>query len=80
MPRFTADPLPDGCPWSGWTPPNVDWCEEELCAWVVNPADTWSNLAYIALGAVMIAVAARSPRASASGPSHSLNAAKTSSS
>ena len=38
--------LPPGCPWSGFTPPNVDWCEEELCAWVVNPADTWSNLAY----------------------------------
>jgi hypothetical protein len=58
MPRFVADPLPPGCPWSDWTPPNVDWCEAERCALVVNPADTWSNLAYIALGIWMI-VAAR---------------------
>jgi len=53
MPKLLADPLPPGCPWSGWTPPNLDWCEEELCAWVVNPADTWSNLAYIAFGVAM---------------------------
>jgi len=53
MPKLMADPLPPGCPWSGWTPPNVDWCEEELCGWIVNPADTWSNLAYIAFGLAM---------------------------
>jgi len=53
MPRFTVEPLPPGCPWSGYTPPNVDWCEEELCGWIVNPADTWSNLAYVLFGAVM---------------------------
>ncbi len=47
-------PMPDGCPWSGFTPPNVDWCEEQLCAWVTNPADTWSNLAYVVLGVWMI--------------------------
>jgi hypothetical protein len=55
LPRITVDPLPPGCPWSGWTPPNVDWCEEQLCSWVVNPADTWSNLAYLAVGVLMIA-------------------------
>jgi hypothetical protein len=48
--RVLAPALPPGCPWSGFTPPNVDWCEEELCAWIVNPANTWSNLAYLALG------------------------------
>jgi len=48
-----APPLPPGCPWSGFTPPNVNWCEEELCAWIVNPADTWSNLLYLVLGALM---------------------------
>jgi hypothetical protein len=53
MPKLMADPLPPGCPWSGWTPPNVDWCEEELCGWIVNPADTWSNLAYVAFGIAM---------------------------
>jgi len=54
VPSLLAPPLPPGCPWSGFTPPNVDWCEEELCAWVTNPADTWSNLAYLAVGAWMI--------------------------
>ena len=52
-PRLLAPPLPPGCPWSGFTPPNVDWCEEELCALIVNPADTWSNLAYVVLGIFM---------------------------
>ena len=57
MPRALAPALPPGCPWSGFTPPNVDWCEQELCAWIVNPADTWSNLAYVALGLWMWRVA-----------------------
>ncbi len=62
MPRLLAPPLPPGCPWSGFTPPNVNWCEEELCAWIVNPADTWSNLAYVALGLWMWRAARRSGR------------------
>jgi hypothetical protein len=53
MPRALAPALPAGCPWSGFTPPNVDWCEEELWGWIVNPANTWSNLAYVALGVWM---------------------------
>jgi hypothetical protein len=51
MPLLLAPALPAGCPWSGFTPPNVDWCEREACAWIVNPADSWSNLAYL-LGAL----------------------------
>jgi hypothetical protein len=58
MPRFVAEPLPIGCPWSGWLPPNVNWCEEELCALVVNPADAWSNAAYVILGVWMCVAAA----------------------
>ncbi|MBM4383677.1 MAG: ceramidase domain-containing protein [Deltaproteobacteria bacterium] len=46
-----APALPPGCPWSGFTPPNVDWCEREACAWIVNPAEAWSNVAYL-LGAL----------------------------
>jgi hypothetical protein len=61
MPKLLAAPLPDGCPWSGWTPPNVDWCEEELCGWIVNPADTWSNLAYVAFGLLMWWIARQDP-------------------
>ena len=46
-------PMLEGCPWSGFRQPNVNWCEAELCSWITNPADTWSNLAYIALALVM---------------------------
>jgi len=63
MSRLLAPPLPPGCPWSGFTPPNVDWCEQELCALVVNPADTWSNGVYLVLGVWMWHAARRSGRA-----------------
>lgn len=42
-----------GCPWSdlanAWLP-NIKWCESQLCSIVVEPANTWSNLAYISIG------------------------------
>lgn len=50
---FKPEPMPEGCPWSGFQQPNVDWCEAELCSWITNPADTWSNLAYMLLAVVM---------------------------
>ena len=62
MHRLLAPPLAPGCPWSGFTPPNVNWCEEELCSWIVNPADTWSNLAYVVLGLFMWHAARRAGR------------------
>jgi len=60
--RLLATPLPEGCPWSGFTPPNVDWCEQELCALVVNPANTWSNALYLVLGVWMWRHARRTGR------------------
>jgi hypothetical protein len=62
MPPQLAPALPPGCPWSGFTPPNVDWCEREACAWIVNPADTWSNLAYLLGALAMWRLARRSAR------------------
>lgn len=58
-----APPLPPGCPWSGFTPPNIDWCEAERCARIVNPSDAWSNLLYLVLGIWMWRVARREGRA-----------------
>ena len=58
-----ANPLAPGCPWSGFTPPNVDWCEQELCAWITNPANTWSNLAYLVAALAMWQTARRLGRA-----------------
>lgn len=45
------------CPWvplREWGGlPNVKWCEQTLCAVVAEPANTWSNLAFI-VGAVFL--------------------------
>ena len=39
------------CPWydmyQRFGPANVKWCEHRLCAIIQEPANTWSNLAYI---------------------------------
>jgi len=40
-------------------PPNIDWCERELCSWVTNPADTWSNIAYFGFAIYMVSLARR---------------------
>lgn len=46
-----------GCPWHScyekFGPPNVDWCEETVCAWINEPANSWSNLAMILPGLVL---------------------------
>ncbi|NDG85398.1 MAG: hypothetical protein EBX52_10245, partial [Proteobacteria bacterium] len=44
------------CPWfpvKNLRLPNVKWCEEQLCSWIEEPANTWSNLGYILAGMVM---------------------------
>ncbi|MFZ5443662.1 MAG: ceramidase domain-containing protein [Myxococcota bacterium] len=38
------------CPWSGWEAASVSFCEARLCAWVAEPSNAWSSLAYVALG------------------------------
>ena len=39
------------CPWSDFAPGTIAFCEERLCAWIVEPANAWSNIAYLAVGA-----------------------------
>ena len=34
-------------------PPNIDWCEEKLCALVVTPFNSWTNLAYLIAAGLM---------------------------
>ena len=49
---MTIPSLEPGCPWyelSSWALPNVKWCEAARCSWIVEPANTWSNLALFAL-------------------------------
>ncbi len=42
------------CPWSDWDPGTVKFCERRLCAWIVEPSNAWSSLAYVVLGVVML--------------------------
>lgn len=39
------------CPWDGHTPSNFDFCEANVCGWVVEPANTYSCAAYVVVGA-----------------------------
>ncbi len=43
-------PLPIESPWSGWALPDIKHCEANLSGWIAAPANTWSNLAYVAVG------------------------------
>lgn len=61
-PRLPANPIPAGCPWhelSQYGLPNVNWCEDFVCAWINEPANTWSNLAYVGVAAWIAVVEAR---------------------
>lgn len=48
-PRLVPPP-PAGSPWSGWALPDIKHCEANLAGWIAAPANTWSNLAYVAVG------------------------------
>ena len=48
---FYVNPHGHSCPWYPsaelFGAPNIKWCEETLCHWISEPANTWSNLLYI---------------------------------
>ena len=46
--------MTSNCPWDSFSPAALHFCEEELCAWIEQPANTWSNLAYIFIGAWLV--------------------------
>jgi len=54
--------MEDRCPWAGFARAEDVGCEPDLCAWVVHPAETWSNLAYFAVAAVLIVRYGRADR------------------
>lgn len=49
-----------GCPWydaqQSFGAPNVNWCEPTVCSIINEPANTWSNLAYIIVGLILLRV------------------------
>jgi hypothetical protein len=54
---FYNNPHSESCPWYDFTnlvgAPNIKWCEETLCGWITEPANTWSNLAYMIAAAIL---------------------------
>lgn len=42
------------CPWSKFAPSVESFCEERLCSWIVEPANTWSNIGYILVGLLIL--------------------------
>lgn len=53
------------CPWSGFDPGTVHFCEQRLCSFIVEPSNAWSSVAYLVIGLWMLAQALRpvAPRA-----------------
>lgn len=45
-----------GCPWDSFRQSPLVFCEAIRCAWIKEPVNTWSNLAYIAAGIYMLVV------------------------
>jgi hypothetical protein len=52
------NPHAPSCPWYDITEktgaPNIKWCEETLCQWISEPANTWSNLGYMIIACVIL--------------------------
>ncbi len=47
----------EACPYDEYRetygPPNIKWCEERLCGYVEEPANTWSNVAYLIVAVIV---------------------------
>lgn len=56
-----------GCPWhvaaEDLGAPNIKWCESTACAWISEPANTWSNLAYVLVALLIWRQCRHSPHA-----------------
>jgi len=58
-------PNPHGpsCPWFphtvDWGAPNIKWCEETLCQWISEPANTWSNVSYLIVAVIITVISFR---------------------
>jgi hypothetical protein len=43
----------ENCPWQGFQPATIKFCEEELCSWITQPANTWSNIGFVIAGIII---------------------------
>jgi hypothetical protein len=42
------------CPYSQFAQATIKFCEDRLCHWVVEPANTWSNIGYLIMGLLVL--------------------------
>lgn len=42
------------CPWSAYKPATLSFCEEPLCALISQPANTWTNVGFLVVGAAIL--------------------------
>ncbi|MEI6833543.1 MAG: ceramidase domain-containing protein [bacterium] len=42
------------CPWSNFAPATATFCESNLCSWIAQPSNTWSNLPFIIVGIMIV--------------------------
>lgn len=42
------------CPYADWAPSTHIWCEEMLCSWIREPANTYSNATYLIIGIIIL--------------------------
>ncbi len=40
-------PMNETCFYSGWIPQKYLYCETQLCGWLQQPSNTWSNIGYL---------------------------------
>jgi len=50
------------CPWDHLAPAGLRFCEAPLCGWISEPANTWTNLAFLVVAAWVIVRARRDAR------------------
>lgn len=50
------------CPWDAFPKGTVRFCEDRLCAWIAEPSNTWSSLAYIFVGVWLMVTHTRRAR------------------
>ncbi|MCO4792413.1 MAG: ceramidase domain-containing protein [Bacteriovoracaceae bacterium] len=54
--------LNNQCPWDQYEPATRHFCEAELCQWITKPAESWSNIGFVLIGAYLIHKASKSNR------------------
>jgi len=45
-----AETILENCPWQGFQPATIKFCEDQLCSWITQPANTWSNIGFVIVG------------------------------